>query len=129
MAGPEKLNGREHTDTPWCWCEPMVFEICEACNWSGEESPGVKCPQCHGANMFRVGGARLAWVRSAFMDCRHPGLVVIHTHVCDDCNGVHIFPRLIPSGDDGEEFDGDDSDTDDAGEPWAKNPDAWKKDR
>lgn len=128
MAGPEKKNGREHMDTPWCWCNPMVYQICEACDFLGEESPGVTCPQCRGANMFRLGGPRLEAVRSAYMDSRHPGLVVIHMHLCDDCLGVHIEPKLIPHSDDPDDFD-DLTDDDDEREPWERNPDAWKKEK
>lgn len=126
MAGPEKLNGREHTDAPWCWCEPMVFQICEACNLDGEEVPGVKCPHCQGRNMYRVDGPRLAAIRSAFMDSRHPGLIVIHVHLCDDCLGIHLQPHLIPGADDLDALEDDDDDSG-HGEPWRQNPDAWKK--
>lgn len=122
MAGPEKLNGREHSDAPWCWCSPMVYQICEACDLEGEESPGVACPHCRGTNIFQLTGRALAEVREAFMDSRHPALVVIHMHLCDDCTGIHLAPRLIPGVDDGEEFDRNDDDS----EPWAQNPDAWK---
>lgn len=123
MSDTDRPATRPHSETLECWCKPIIFAICEACQYTGECDLGIPCVECRGTCMVRLEGDTLAEVSRQFLTETHPDhppLVVLHF------DPFGVAPRLIPRPE--PDYPDDDSeDDDDELEPWEQSTDAWKK--
>lgn len=130
MAGLIGNHGREHVHRLDCWCRPTVYLYCQYCDGYGETSQ--TCFMCKGAHVFQMIASDRARLQELIdADGDRPPLFVVHMNGSADGLAIELTSHLIlgrsPEDSDDDDDDGDDTDEPEPAEPWARDPESWKK--